>query len=145
MFTELRMKVNNFSGRKSYLTELKIRYVKFQNYAFMKIKRYFMKDKNLCLKKPHTLGALNCQFSSNGGGDFMQLCVLRNLWSHFWGRDLIFGVQPHISIYFTDIKYFFFNLNHLEPAPGRQAPELEVKALKIVKLDVLEQAPGYIN
>ena len=59
-------------------------------------------------------------------------------------RDLIFGVEPHISIYFTDIKYFF-NLYHLEPAPGRPAPELEVKALKIVKLDVLEQAPGYIN
>ena len=52
---------------------------------------------------------------------------------------------PHISIYFTDSKYFFFNLDHLEPAPGRPAPELDVKALKIVKLDVLEQAPGYIN
>ena len=45
----------------------------------MKIKKYFMKDKNLCLKKSRTLGALNRQFSSNGGGDFMQLCVLRDL------------------------------------------------------------------
>ena len=26
-------------------------------YTFMKIKKYFMKDKNLCLKKPRTLGA----------------------------------------------------------------------------------------
>ena len=32
-----------------------------------------------------------------------------------------------------------FNLDNLEPAPGRPAPELEVKALKIVKLDVLNQ------
>ena len=34
-----------------------IKYVKFQNYAFMKIKKYFMKDKKLYLIKPHTLGA----------------------------------------------------------------------------------------
>ena len=57
MVTELRPKVNAFSGRKNYLKELKIKYVKFQNYAFMKIKKYFMKDKNLYLKKPRTLGA----------------------------------------------------------------------------------------
>ena len=62
----------------------------------------------------------------------------------FRGRDLIFCVEPHISIYFRDIKSFF-NLDNLEPAQGRPAPELEVKALKIVKLDVLEQAPGYIH
>ena len=37
--------------------ELKIKYVKFQNYTFMKIKKYFMKDKNLYLKKSRTLGA----------------------------------------------------------------------------------------
>ena len=43
-----------------------------------------------------------------------------------------------------DVKSFFY-LDNLETAPGRPAPELEVKALKIVKLDVLEQAPGYIN
>ena len=29
----------------------------FKNYTFMKIKKYFMKDKNLFLKKPRTLGA----------------------------------------------------------------------------------------
>jgi hypothetical protein len=57
VFTELRVKKMYFSGRKNYLTEPKIKYVKFQNYAFMKIKKYFMKDKNLCLKKPCTLGA----------------------------------------------------------------------------------------
>ena len=74
----------------------------------------------------------------------MQLYVLRDLWSHFSGRDLIFSVEPHISINFTDIKYFF-KLDYLEPAPGRPAPELEVKVLKIVKLDVVEQAPGCIN
>ena len=62
----------------------------------------------------------------------------------FRGRDLIFGVEPHISIYFTDIKYLF-NLDPLEPAPGRPAPELEIKALKIVKLDVLELSPGCPN
>ena len=53
-------------------------------------------------------------------------------------------MEPHISIYFTDIKSFL-NLDNLEPAPGRPDPELEVKALTIVKLDVLEQAPGYPN
>ena len=45
----------------------------------MKIKQYFMKDKYLYLKKPPTLGALNRQFSSKGGGDFMQLFILRDL------------------------------------------------------------------
>jgi hypothetical protein len=37
----------------------------------------------------------------------------------------------YISIYFTDIKTFF-NLDNLEPAPGRPAPELKVKAIKIL-------------
>ena len=62
----------------------------------------------------------------------------------FRGRDIIFCVEPHISIYFKNIKYFF-NLDNLEPGPCRPAPELEVKALKIVKLDVLEQALGCPN
>ena len=39
VFTEL----THFSGRKNYLTKLKIKYIKFQNYAFIKIKKYFMK------------------------------------------------------------------------------------------------------
>ena len=41
--------------------------------------------------------------------------------------------------------FFFFNLDNLEPASGCPAPELEVKARKIVKLDVLEQVPGSPN
>ena len=49
-------------------------------------------------------------------------------------------MESHISIYFTDINYFFFNLDNLE-----HAPEKEVKALKIVKLDVFEQATGCQN
>ena len=59
----------------------------------------------------------------------------------FKGRDLMFCGEPHISIYFKDMRSFF-NLDNLEPASGRPDPELEVKALKIGKLDVLEQAPG---
>jgi hypothetical protein len=78
-------------------------------------------------------GGISCSYA------FLGICE-----AIFRGRDLIFGVETHISIYFTDIKYFF-NLDYLEPAPGLPAPELEVKALKIVKLDVLEQAPGCIK
>ena len=45
----------------------------------MKIRKHFIKDKNLYLKKPCTLGAFNRQFSSKGGGDCMQLhAVLRS-------------------------------------------------------------------
>jgi hypothetical protein len=50
-------------------------------------------------------------------------------------------VEPHIIISFTDFK-LFFNLDILKPAPGRP---VEVKALKILKLDVLEQASGCPN
>ena len=64
--------------------------------------------------------------------------------ANFRVKVLIFGVEPHIIIYFRDIKSFF-NLDILEPAPGRSAPELEVKALKMGKLDVLGQAPGCPN
>ena len=78
-------------------------------------------------------GGISCSYA------FLGICE-----AIFKGRDLIFGVSPHISIYFTD-SYYFFNLDHLEPAPGRPAPELVVKVLKIVMLDVLEQAPGNIN
>ena len=79
-----------------------------------------MKDKNVCLKKLRTLGAKKHQFSSKGGGDFMKLSVLKDLWSHFRGRDLIFCVEPHNSIYLTNIE-LFFNLYNLEPAPRRPA------------------------
>ena len=81
---------------------------------------------NLILRK----GGISCSYA------FLGICE-----AIFIGRDLISCVKPHISIYFTDIKSFF-NLENLEPAPGRPALELEVKALKKVKLDVLEQAPG---
>ena len=43
-------------------------------------------------------------------------------------RDLIFSVGAHINIYFTE-KIFFGNLDNLEAAPGRPAPELAVKTL----------------
>ena len=84
---------------------------------------------NLVLRE----GLISCSYA------FLGICedILR-------GRDLIFCVEPHISIHFTDIKSLF-NFDNLEPAPGRPAPGLEVKARKIVKLDVLEQAPGCPN
>ena len=51
----------------------------------------------------------------------------------------------YIYIFHGNQIYIFFNLDNLEPALGRAAPELEIKALKIVKLDVLEQARGCPN
>ena len=90
------------------------------------------------------LEIVNLALRDRGGGDFMQLCILRDIMiceAIFRGRDLIFCGEPHISIYFKDIKSFF-NLDNLEPASGHPDPELEVKALKIRKLDVLQQAPG---
>ena len=70
------------------------------------------------------------------GGIICSYAFLGIFEANFRGRYLIFSVEPHISIYFTGMKSFF-DLDNLEPAPGRPAPELEVKALKIVKLDVL--------
>ena len=61
---------------------------------------------------------------------------IKNWLSCWFGRE-----QFRDILYLKDIKYFF-NLDNLEPASGRPDPELEVKALKIGKLDVLEQAPG---
>ena len=84
---------------------------------------------NLVLRE----GGITCSYA------FLGICE-----AIFRGRDLFFCVEPHIIIYFTDIKYFF-NFDNLEPAPGRLAPELEVKARKIFNLDVLEQAPGCQN
>jgi hypothetical protein len=46
-------------------------------------------------------------------------------------RDLIFFVGAHIIIYFTE-KIFFWNLDNLEAAPGRPAPEFQVKSIKMV-------------
>ena len=90
--------------------------------TFMNIQKYFMKDKILCLEKHRTLGAWNRQFSSKGGGDFMQLCVLEICEAIFKSRGLIFRVEPHICIYFMDI-ISFFNLDDLKPAPASQIPK----------------------
>ena len=66
-----------------------------------------MKEKNLSLKKLLTLGASNRQFSSKGGGISCVYAFLGICEAFFRGRDLIFFVEPHIRIYFTDINYFF--------------------------------------
>ena len=84
---------------------------------------------NLVLRE----GGIACSYA------FLGICE-----AIFRGKDLIFCVEPHFSIYFTGIQSFF-NLDNLEPDPRRPAPEMEIKALKIVKLDVLEQAPGCPN
>ena len=133
------IKKMHFIGQKNLFLKPKF----FFSYLWIS-KKKIMKDKNLCLKKPRTLGAWNRQFSSKGGWKgrgwiscsyaFLGICE-----AIFRGRYLIFCVETHISIYFTNIKSFF-NMYNLEPAPGCPAPELEVKAPKIVKLDVLEQA-----
>ena len=60
---------------------------------------------NLVLRE----GGISCSYA------FLGICE-----AIFRGRDLIFCVEPHISIYFKDIKYFF-NLDNLEPASGRPA------------------------
>ena len=79
-----------------------------------------MKEKNLYLKKPRTLGAWNRKFSSKRGGISCSYSFLGICEAILKGRDLIFGVEPHISIYFKDIKSFI-NLYNLEPNSGRQA------------------------
>ena len=117
----------HFLGRKKISQAKNFISLKNGSGTFINIWKHLFNDKILCLKKPHTLGAWNHQFSSNGG---------RDLWSHFEGRDLFFCVEPHIIIYFKNIKSFF-NLHNLEPAPGRPAP------LFLVLLpSILEQAPG---
>ena len=49
-----------------------------------------MKDKNLCVKKPLTLGACNRQFRSKGGGISCSYTFLGICEAIFRGRDLIF-------------------------------------------------------
>ena len=58
-------------------------------------------------------------------------------------RDLFF-VWNLILVYILHISNLF-EFGQLEPAPGCPAHELEVKELKIFKLDVLKQAPGCPN
>jgi hypothetical protein len=50
-----------------------------------------------------------------------------------------------ISVYVLRISNHFINLDNLVPASGRPAPELEVKAQKIAKVDFLEQVLGSPN
>ena len=80
---------------------------------------------NLILRE----GGIACSYA------FLGICE-----ANFKGRDLFF-----IHIYTSRESNIFFYFDNLEPAPGRPAPELEVKTLKTVKLDVMEQAPGYPN
>ena len=64
----------------------------------------------------------------------MQLCVLGIC------KAILCGTSYQYILHGNQIFIFYFD--NLEPAPGRPASELEVKA---VKLDVLEQARGYPN
>ena len=84
---------------------------------------------NLALPK----GGISCSYA------FLGICeaILRV-------RDLIFCVEPHISIYFIVIKSSF-NLNNLEPAPGRSAYLFLMLLPLILDLDVKEHAPGCPN
>ena len=139
----------HFLGRKINFSSLKFFFLNIERLTFMKVWKHFIKDKNLCLKKSRTLGAWNRHFSSKGGREglhavtysyaFLGICE-----AIFGGRYLIFCVEPHIIIYFKDIKSFF-NLNNLEPAPGRPSSLFLVHLHPILELDVLEQAPGCQN
>ena len=73
----------------------------------------FLKRNNLLIKLKHWLSFLwttfcpclwNLQFSSKGGGISCSYALYGICEVIFRGRDLIFRVEPHISIYFTDIK-----------------------------------------
>ena len=110
----------------------------------MNIWKHFMKDKNLFLKKPRTLGSWNHQFSSKGGGISCSYAFLGIWEAIFRCRGLIFCVEPHISIYFRDIKSFF-NLDNLKPVLGRPAYLFLMLLPPFLELDILEQAPGCQN
>ena len=71
----------------------------------MKIKKYFMQVKNLHLKKPHILVLEIANLVlMEGAGISCSYLFLGIFEAIFKGRDLIFSVDPHISIYFTDIN-----------------------------------------
>ena len=61
-------------------------------------------------------GGISCSYA------FLGICEVI-----FRGRGLIFCMEPHISIYFTDIKSFF-NLDDLNPAPGSPASQIPKNA-----------------
>ena len=67
---------------------------------------------NLVLRE----GGISCSYA------FLGICD-----DIFRGRGLIFGVEPHISIYFTGMKSFF-NLDDLKPAPGSPASQIPKNA-----------------
>ena len=99
-------KVNVFFGQKNYFSSLKFYFLKKWKWDIYEYLKKKFKDKILCLKKPRILGAWNRQFSTKGGGiscgsAFLGICevILRSI-------DLIFCLEPHISICFTDIKSF---------------------------------------
>ena len=78
-------------------------------------------------------GGISCSYA------FLGICE-----AIFRGRDLIFCVKPHISIFLKNIKSFF-NLDNLEPAERRPALLFLVLLPPILELDILEQAPGCPN
>ena len=53
--------------------------------------------------------------------------------------ETFFCVGYLITVYTSRESNIFFYFDNLEPATGSPAPELEVKALKTVKLEDLEQ------
>ena len=74
-------------------------------------------------------GGISCSYA------FLGICE-----AIFRGRDLFFCVEPHNSIYLTDIKSFF-NLDNLEPAQRHPALLFLVLLPPILELDIQEQAP----
>ena len=70
----------------------------------MNIQNNFMNDKILCLKKHRTLGARNRQFSSKGGGDFMQFLCGTSYQYIFYGYSYnAFSDTKFCFIFFLDI------------------------------------------
>ena len=131
VFIAIWNKVNAFFGQKNlFLKHNYFFFLKDRSWTFMNIWKHFFKDKNLCLKKPRTLGAWNRQSGSKEGGiscsyAFLEICevILR-------GRDLIFCVEPQISIYFTDIKYFFFQFGQPGACSRRSSSRIGGKSTK---------------
>ena len=104
----LNFKTKHLSKAKNILWKTKIYVWKSLLLKVLEIKSLLLK----VLEIVHLVlreGGTSCSYA------FLGICE-----AIFRGRDLIFCVAPHISIYFTDIKYFF-NLDNLEPTPGRPA------------------------
>ena len=80
---------------------------------------YVLEIVNLVLME----GRISCSYA------FLGICE-----AIFRGRGLIFCVEPHISIYFIDIKSFF-NLDDLKLAPGSPASQIPNITFKHLKYD----------